>query len=728
MARLNEPPVAPAPSTEAYDAIKRKFLRTNRELAKINSQQQVHIRQLENDRSRLVAENCSLAQQVLHLQNTLEAQAHAPSFSTIDTVKNQLEAKIQELGGLVAELGQLNQRGGSAPCHVKTATKKTSDEKQWRSALGLQEVENAMLPTIAEYKAYPRMTMNVEELQDILDAPESQSPDIGPPPVSHFDIEEPIAFKHSAAVYDQPDVAVDGDEVVLPMNIEPRRKRRESGPRIRRISLFESPEDEPEEKPGENTEERPEAAPEKTIRTGAKRKFSVQEDDNRGQPQAESFQFSRRGTPAASDNETTDDDRPLSLSRPALLSKPVNTDPMVSPKKQRSSAPEKPEKLDKPEKKKTGRSRTTVARNVVPDIVPQETTEPISTAEIHLESLPPKTPAAEAIFSPPSTEPSTSRTESKDTPPPGDLSSMSQTGIVGRPSRRARPQVSYKEPSLATKMRRPSKELVDAVTVDLSRRTSVEPPKSAPSSAHVVIKEEPEDSPWKPLGAAGEVRGGDAAELGSPLRQKLDRKEGSYDAKPERPKLNSVAAERAIEKLIEATRSEKRKSLTSVGILSSADETKPHEKSESKPRETTTDLDNNMAIFDFNESSPAANAPTTTSVRPKISLASAARERRRHSAVPAVSPSDPQDRKPEPSARVTSLSSMHRRTGSGVTKTGAPAAGLAKSTAAARSSMKEREKRSSEKPSSGSRVGSGEEGPRDSRAERTASRRKSMMV
>ncbi|KAL5420794.1 hypothetical protein PMIN04_006123 [Paraphaeosphaeria minitans] len=721
MARLNEPPAAPAPSTEAYDAIKRKFIRTNRELAKINSQQQVHIRQLENDRSRLVAENCSLAQQVLHLQNTLEAQAHAPSFSTIDTVKNQLEAKIQELGGLVADLGELNSRGSSAPCNLKTATKKTSEERQWRSALGLQEVEKAMLPTIAEYKAYPRMTMDAEELQDILDAPESQSPDIGPPPVSHFDIEEPIAFKHSAAVDDQPDVAVDGDEVVLPMNIEPRRKRRESGPRIRRMYLFESPEEEPEDKPKEQREETLEAASEKTVRTGAKRKFNVQEDD-KTQPHAESFQFSRRGTPAATDNETTDDDRPMSLSRPALLSKPVNTDPMVSPKKQRSSAPEKPAKVDKPEKKKAGRPRITAARNVLPDIVRQESAEPIATAEIHLEYLPPKTPAAEAIFSPPSTELSMSRTESKDTPPPSDLTSMSQTGIIGRPSRRARPQVSYKEPSLNTKMRRPSKEFVDAVIVDHSQRTSVEPPQSAPSSAHVVIKDEPEDSPWKPLGAAGELRGREAAELGSPLRQKLDRKDGTQDVKPERPKLNSSAAERAIEKLIEQTKSEKRKSLTSAGILSSADDTRPHERSEPMTREITAESDNDMAIFDFNESSPAAGAPTATSARPKISLASAARERRRHSSIPAVATSEPEDRKPESSTRVTSLPAVHRRTGSGSVKTGAPAAGLAKSTAAARSSMKEREKRAGEKPPSGS------EGVRESRAERTASRRKSMMV
>ncbi|KAL1612473.1 hypothetical protein SLS60_000700 [Paraconiothyrium brasiliense] len=721
MARLNEPPAAPAPalSNGDLDAIKRKFLRTNRELAKINSQQQVHIRQLENDRSRLVAENCSLAQQVLHLQNTIETQPHAPSFSTIDILKNQLEIKIQELGGLVAGLGQLKQRGSSAPCNVKTATKKTPDERQWRSALGLQEVENAMLPTITEHKAYPRMTMNAEELQDILDAPDSQSPDIGPPPVSHFDIEEPIAFKHSPSADEQCDMACDGEEVVLPMNIEPRRKRRESGPRMRRMSLFESPREEPEEKHQEDSQE----VPEKTVRTGAKRKFSVQEDDNQSQPQAEPFHFNRRGTPVSTEEENTDGERPLARTRPILSSKPVNTDPMVSPKKQRSSAPEKPEK------KKPARTRVTVSRHLRPDVIPQETPEPIATAEIHLESLPPKTPAAEPSYSPPSTEPSTSRAESKDTPPPGDLSSMSQIGIVGRPSRRARPQVSYKEPSLATKMRRPSKELVDAV---VDRRTSVEPPKSAPSSAHVMFNEEPEDSPWKPHGAVAEMRGGDGVEMGSPLRQKLDRNEGSQDAKSERPRLNSVAAERAIEKMIEETSTAKRKSFTSSGVLSAkeaADEPTSQEKKESKPRAMTAGPDSDMAIFDFTDSSPAAGAPTRKDAGPKISLASAARERRRHSLVPASAP-ECEDRKTEPGARVNGgLPTIHKRTGSGAMKTSAPAAGLAKSTAAARSSQKE-ERKAGTLPSSrsNSRLGSREDGLRDGRSERATGRRASMIV
>lgn len=50
--------------------------------------------------------------------------------------------------------------------------------------------------------------------------------------------------------------------------------------------------------------------------------------------------------------------------------------------------------------------------------------------------------------------------ESHDTPPPADINSR---GEAARPSRRARSQVSYTEPNLRDKMRRPSKQLVSAV-------------------------------------------------------------------------------------------------------------------------------------------------------------------------------------------------------------------------------------------------------------------------
>jgi hypothetical protein len=124
-----------------------------------NSTQSIRIRSLENDCSRLLAENLSLREQVLHLQNRLESQPMRPSFDSIDAVKTKLEAKMLELGGLVAELGQMKKAEQPRCRNQLAATRRSPDERQWRSGLGLQEVENQMLPTITEDKFYPRHTM-----------------------------------------------------------------------------------------------------------------------------------------------------------------------------------------------------------------------------------------------------------------------------------------------------------------------------------------------------------------------------------------------------------------------------------------------------------------------------------------------------------------------------------------------------------------------------------------
>lgn len=223
------------------------------------------------------------------------------------------------------------------------------------------------------------------------------------------------------------------------------------------------------------------------------------------------------------------------------------------------------------------------------------------------------------------------------------------------------------------------------------------------------------------MGAPGSLRGADGTEAGSPLRQKLDRKEESEkDNKPERQKLNSTAAERAIEKMIEDTSTGKRKSLTT---LSFADGTKPPQINDEKADEEGDEAD--MAIFEFTSSSPPAKAEA----RPKISLASAVREKRRHSSVPSAAGSE-ERRTDITSKQEGGLSSTHKRTASGSSKTAA-ATGLAKSTASARAAMRERdrerEKRTSRVLSSGS--GSDVKAKEsDSREGRAASRRKSMIV
>jgi hypothetical protein len=406
---------------------------------------------------------------------------------------------------------------------------------------------------------------------------------------------------------------------------------------------------------------------------------------------------------------------------------------MISPKKQRSSAQEKPDKPEKP-RSRAGRPRLNINRTITPPEVPLlPMPAPVVTAEINLDALPPKTPAVEAIFSPPTTEPSTSRPESKDTPPPGDLSAADQIGAA-RPGRRARPQVSYKEPSLHTKMRRPDAKLVDAI---VERRTSVEP-QTAPSttSKSAVKRDTIDELGWKPVSALPGRTGEEEAETGSPLRQKLDRRETGQEGKSS-PASDSIdvkpsTASKAISALIQETSTAKRKSMN----LLAAEPSDPKPQSKSTPKESAVkqeeDTNKDLAIFDFTESSPA---DTTTNPRTRINeLAKAARNARRHSSVPT---SASEDRKPERAEKPEgALPSLHKRTVSGTVKSHSTTS-LGKSTSANRpSSVKERK---STLPSTTSSIdlrakieaADEEKKTRDLaalRAERAASRRKSMQL
>lgn len=377
---------------------------------------------------------------------------------------------------------------------------------------------------------------------------------------------------------------------------------------------------------------------------------------------------------------------------------PVNTDPILSPKKQRSSIKDK-EKPEKPEKKKLpsantrGRQRLPITRTITPPEIPMlPAPEPVIFAEINLESLPPKTPAADAIFSPPSTEPSTSRADNKDTPPPSDVTSGNQTGQAGRPSRRARPQVSYKEPSLSVKMRREGK-MADAIVPQTDRRTSVEIQLAPLTTGRVPIKREGEEE----------------TEAGSPLREKLDRRENATP--PEQADFSKSTSSRAIAALIEQTSVTNRRASSNF-TAKTADE--PIESAEPPVKEETVEKDD-IAIFDFNELSPAKVAV------PRTDLAKVARSTRRHSSVPALA-----TKEPDKTEMITST--LHKRAGSGTIKaTGTTS--LAKSTSTARLNAK---KASATIPAA-TKAEAADDAEKASatsalRAERIASRRKSMML
>lgn len=392
---------------------------------------------------------------------------------------------------------------------------------------------------------------------------------------------------------------------------------------------------------------------------------------------------------------------------------PVNTDPVVSPKKQRSSTSDKPEKKSSERRTTTtsrsARARLTITRTAQPELQPVQPPVPTPVEEIVLEPLPPKTPAVEAIISPPSTEPSISRPETQDTPPPGDLSSGDQISLGTRPSRRARPQVSYKEPSLNTKMRRPDKKLVDAVLPSSDRRSSVEP-KS-------VVKKEPENdqSGWRPL-ASCPGRGDEEVESGSPLREKLDRNLG--EMAQETTRLNSLAASEAISALISATSTSKKKALQSNHTQLNSTTEIGNAPSEAKEPEN-----DNLAIFDFTDSSPHE----TSSSRPRIDLAKRVKSARRHSAM-AVSASSEDMGSLSKSKPDGSVQPLQSRTDSGNGAKGPGSDSLhGRSGSISKASVRERRKgisgRDADVQSAGATATSS-----DVKAERAISRRRSMMI
>lgn len=261
------------------------------------------------------------------------------------------------------------------------------------------------------------------------------SPDIGPPPVVHFDNEDPIKFDPLCREVDQPDYAEHDDQPTsdnddsppakLSVNLETRRKRRDSKVQLRRSSLL---------PPDLDDDEQPQL-----TRTSAKRKLSVRdvEDDGEKRVMKDDFKFSRRSSIAADSRNiepvTAPSDSLEDTETPALLperkvlgNKSVN----VSPRKPSRGVKGKgdPKKEDAPLKPATKTSDRRKSRNPAKS-VSIATTEPETImrtieialpSELHLEEvedLAPKTPLPE-FFSPTPSEPSTARDEGRDTPPP----------------------------------------------------------------------------------------------------------------------------------------------------------------------------------------------------------------------------------------------------------------------------------------------------------------------
>jgi hypothetical protein len=660
-------------------------------------------------------------------------------------IKSQLETKLLEITTLISTLGDEPAQKEKSPQRGKitrASPSQSPDQKNWKNMCTLSEAvagQEGRLPAILENKSYPRKTLEYGQIHTSLEllltvcrrqelaalisdaaADTTDSPEIGPPPVSQFVDEDPVKIdlpyrERKANSDDTPSM-----DPALSINLEQRKKRRDSisGSESRKASRSDSAQSN-----RENTS---------SLKTGAKRKLSIRDDDEREAPTKQisdspgDFKFTRgvseertRSKPTTQAEKTVNKaTRELAIAREAPREKSssatASTGRKVLAPKSINDSPKKAARthvLDEVKVAKADIAKISSSREgfrerrheplpIKPDNAPE-----IATIEVQPE---PETPAGLDIFSPSSSQPSTARAESRDTPPPPDLG----PGTEGqRPSRRARGGVSYAEPNLRDKMRRPTKELVDAVGADskIHRNSFVKLEEDGMPSA-TTIKSEPEPEPddaWKrmPLASSATVENSPLSgkisisdSLPSSIVTHRKRRESIlYQAESENPRSSSVSAISALLASNRMARVEaKEKRLENANV--------------------TGDTGGEVDIFDFRSSSPvtAGEAAAKSSKDEK----QPSRSSRRHSSIPReiglISDSEASDI--EASKKGEGSSSRRRQSSLGLRSTSANSGSF----------MEENAEKVLRK--STSTTGIADSGAGASRSNRIAARRRSMML
>jgi hypothetical protein len=145
-------------------------MRQNRDIARANSSQSLRIRNLENEVSKLLADNLGLRRQILRLQNEIDNGSAQKTAAYAIHIKSELEAKIQEIGALLGGLGEtpksINETTKQG--RITRASPNTSpDQKNWKNMCSLSEAmagQEGRLPPILENKQYPRKTLEYVHL------------------------------------------------------------------------------------------------------------------------------------------------------------------------------------------------------------------------------------------------------------------------------------------------------------------------------------------------------------------------------------------------------------------------------------------------------------------------------------------------------------------------------------------------------------------------------------
>lgn len=481
--------------------MRRKFLRQNRDIARVNSAQSLRIRSLESECGRLLSDNLTLSGRILELEKELEESREAQRIADHALeIKARMETQLAQWEAMIQELGvepAAKRLATTSPDRRRIARPRISGgpsqaarqrPRDSRSIEAMAAHEEGRLPPIHENKTYPRRTMRyalVTIAQDCLgqantchshaelvavctEAKENNdSPDLGPPPTSRFVEDDPVKIdspSRSTGVL-EPSPKIKGEVLPLP-------------------NALQQPKFEPKKKILPVTTSSPAgdvasakihaAPPRQLLKAGSKRKFGDENNDSQvaraladkdnadgkstlDKPaNVKDLKHSRSGKDVAPAKNGPGMGDVAARPRKPLGEKSTNDD-LASPKKTTKSA------TSGDPKKTVAESDRAVAplkkKRVIPIKLAIPSLPPPPAIKMPLEPATPSADPGQIFSSTPETR--SAQDNTKDTPPPTDISVHGETS---RPSRRARPAISYAEPSLRDKMRRPTKELFDAVT------------------------------------------------------------------------------------------------------------------------------------------------------------------------------------------------------------------------------------------------------------------------
>ncbi|CAK7203355.1 hypothetical protein SEUCBS139899_006088 [Sporothrix eucalyptigena] len=590
MARLNETPAL----VDSFDNLRRKFLRQNRDIARVNSNQSLRIRGLENECARLLSENLELRGKVLRLEKEIEDDKSQRVADHALQIKQKMEAQLVELGSLLASFGvepPTKRQTAAAPRRADkpvrlSLSSETASPPRKPPVLSPSEAESlaaqeGRLPPIYEHKTFPRQTLSRDEILALQsdDGEVATSPEVGPPPVSRLHRNESTKTVEPTKKPTATTVQTTGATARTKVTAVPKEQAKERAVEETKVSQpvqtsgTVKAKSEPEKKTStlrvlndnakptkQPTSYEPSNAPSvaptvvpisvpstPTSKPTGKRKFAVNDENaairgmkagdakekasapiskaqadgnapirelknprsirslvnsrkeaNEGHAEVKTAAGGRKPLSAKSTNEDISSPRKHAVSegKPKSNSHANKSAHLEGRMRNRMKTPltvEIPDATppttvdiiidDANTDKKTEKSTTALPSKDQDEPVPVADNDPLPEPESDTHC--PRTP-------PPSSTLLTSqrlvpmRAEGRDTPPPADISSQGETS---RPNRRSRASVSYAEPNLRDKMRRPTKELFDAVAGEgkYVQRQSHHTHQDAQSPANLVV-------------------------------------------------------------------------------------------------------------------------------------------------------------------------------------------------------------------------------------------------